>query len=284
MNRKRITNGVFFLLLVALAAFSVSALQTKEPYLELSRRAAEAMKRADYSAAVELYTEAINLFPKVDAYTPKNKKLKLSDGKTLETLYTGLEALYWSRAGAHLMKGSRNEADIDYANAMTVIKYEISKNIDKAKSLRRNADIKKERENGHSDIFNSSLARSAFDFGIALQACDKAKYLNQKRENFYRELKIPLPPAEKDIKGFDEVLKYQEEAYFGKAEAQATLMIEVENRAFAFWALKSTNELIAAFPNNVEAYRLRARVNRHWGRDAAAQADEEKAGELSAPK
>ena len=272
------------MLLAALAAFPVPAQQTKEPYAEASQRAAAAMNRGDYGAAVELYTEAINLFPKIDAYTPKNKKLKLSGGETLETPYTGLESLYWSRARAYLMKRNLNEAEIDYASAMTVLKYEIAKNIDKAKSLRRNADIKKERENGRSDIYNSSLARAAFDFSHALQAYDKAKYLNQKRQKFYWELKIPLAPAEKNIKGFDEILKYQEEAYFGKAEAQATLMIEVENRAYAFWALKSADELIAAFPDNVEAYRLRARVNRHWGREAAALADEQKAGELSAPK
>lgn len=282
MNRKRIAKGVFVLLLAALAAFPVFAQRAKEPYAEASQRAAAAMNRGDYGAAVELYTEAINLFPKIDAYTPKNKKLKLSGGGTLETPYTGLEALYWSRARAYLIKRNLNEAEIDYAGAMTVLKYEIAKNIDKAKSLRRNADIKKERENGHSDIYNSSLARTAFDFGVAMQACDKAKYLNQKRIRFYQELKIPL--AEKNIKGFDEVLKYQEEAYFGKAEAQATLMIEVENRAYAFWALKSSDELIAAFPDNVEAYRLRAKVNRHWGREAAALADEQKAEELSAQK
>jgi tetratricopeptide (TPR) repeat protein len=291
MSRNGIINGIFALLL-ALAfstAFHVSAQKSqqqppKEPYLEAARRAGEAMRRGDFSAAVELYTEAVNLFPKIDAYTPKSKKLELTGGGFVEAPYTGLDGLYASRARAYLLRRNFAEAGNDYANALTVLKYEITKNIEKAKNLRRTADIKKERENAHSTIYNSNLARAAFDFSVALQACDRARHLNQSRIRFYAESGMPLAPEERNIRGFDQIVKYKEEALFGKAEAEATLMIEVENREYAFPALKSSEELIAAFPGSVEGYRLRARVYRRWGREAEALADEQRAGELSAQK
>jgi hypothetical protein len=284
MNRTRVVNGIFVVLLMALAHVSGLAQETKEPYLEAAQRAGEAMRKGDLSAAIELYTEAVNLFPKNDAYTPKNRKIKLADGKFIETPYTGLESLYWSRGAVYLSRRNMKEAEIDFANALTVLKYDTAKNIEKAKSLRRRADIKKERENGRSTIYNSDLARSAFDFGVALDTCRKAKYFNQKRRRFYQELKMPLAPEEQNIRGFDEIVKYEEAAIFGRTEAQATLMIEVENKAYAFWALKSANEFIAAFPGNVEAYRLRARINRYSGREADAAADDQKAGQLSGQK
>ncbi|MDQ3800926.1 MAG: hypothetical protein M3384_16005, partial [Acidobacteriota bacterium] len=144
--------------------------------------------------------------------------------------------------------------------------------------------IKKERENDRSTIYSSNLARAAFDFGVALQACDRARNLNYSRIRFYTESGMPLPPEERNIRGFDQIAKYKEEALFGKAEAEATLLIEVKNREYAFPALKSSEEFIAAFPESVEGYRLRARVYRHWGREAEALADEQKARELSAQK
>lgn len=93
-----------------------------------------------------------------------------------------------------------------------------------------------------------------------------------------------MPPDKENIEGFDEIIKYREEALFGKAEAYAASMIEVGNKGHSFWALKSADELIAAFPKNVEAYRLRAKINRHWGGEEAASADEQKAKELSGQK
>ncbi len=60
-------------IVVAFSIFSVDGQQTPEPYRESLVCAVAAMKAQDFEAAVKLYTDAINLFPKIDAYTPKSK-------------------------------------------------------------------------------------------------------------------------------------------------------------------------------------------------------------------
>ncbi len=284
MNRVRVKKGIYVLLFIALTAFSGYAQTAKEPYQQAAERAASAMRQGNFEAAIEFYTEAIALFPKIDAFTPQNKKIKLAGGKFTETPYIGLDGFYLARALAHLQKRDLEKAENDYGNALTVLKFEITKNLNQAKNHRADVDIKKEKQNGYVSVWNSDLVRAAFAYGSVLQTYEKAKHFNYKRRENYANLKIQLPPDKQNIKGFDEIIKYQEAALYGKAEAYATSMIKVENKGHSFWALKSSDELIAAFPNNIEAYRLRAKVNRHWSRDAAALADEQKAEELSRQK
>jgi len=284
MNRIRFIKWIFVLLFIALTALSGLAQAAKEPYQQAAERAALTMRQGNFDAAIQYYTEAINHFPKIDAFTPQNKKIKLADGKFTETPYIGLDGFYLARAKAQLHKRDFKEAENDYVNALTVLKYEITKNLSKAKNHRTNVDIKKEKKNGYVSVWNSDLVRAAFSYSAALQSCEKAKYSNNRRRRDYADLRIQLSPSEQNISGFGEIIKHQENALFGKAEAYATSMIEIENKGHSFWALKSSDELIAAFPNNIEAYQLRAKVNRYWGRDAAALADEQKAKELSGQK
>jgi tetratricopeptide (TPR) repeat protein len=284
MSRNRNINKIFALLFAATTAVSVLAQQPKEPYLEAAERAALAMRERDFDAAIRFYTEAIDLFPKINAYVPKNRVIKLADGKFTENPYTGLDTFYASRAVARLNKRELKAAENDYADALKVLKHEIKKNLDKANNSRGSADIKKESKIGLAHHQNSDLMRAVFSFSGALTACEKAVWLNRKRKENYRDLRIPLSMDEQNIAGFDEIVKDKEKSLFGRAEAYAVSAIEAENKAHSFWALKYADELVAAFPNNIEAYRLRAKVNRHWKRDEAALADDRKAADLSSQR
>lgn len=282
MSRNRNINKIFALFLATAATtVSILAQQPKEPYLEAAERAASAMRQRDFDAAIRFYTEAIDLFPKINAHIPKNRVIKLADGKITETPYIGLDAFYASRALAHLNKSELKAAENDYADALKVLKYEITKNLDSASASRNAADIKKESKIGLAHHQNSDLMRAVFSFDGALAACEKAVWLNRKRKENYRQLKIPLSVDEQNIPGFDEIVKNKEKSLFGRAEAYAVSAIEAENKAHSFWALKFADELVAAFPSNIEAYRLRAKVNRHWKRNDAALADERQAASLS---
>lgn len=168
MNRVGFIKGIFVLLIIAQAAFSVLAQTVKEPFQQVAARAALAMRQENFDEAVGFYTEAISLFPKIDAFTPQNIKIKLSDGKFTETPYVGLDGFYLARAKAHLNKRAFKEAENDYVNALTVLKYEITKNLSKAKNHRAEVDIKKEKKNGYVSVWNSDLVRAAFAYDSAL--------------------------------------------------------------------------------------------------------------------
>jgi len=284
MNQIGIINGIFVLLFIALTTFSSLAQQPKEPFQQVWERASMAMRQKEYDAAVLLYTEAINLFPEIDAYTPKNEKLNSSKGKFIETPYTGLQALYLGRAKAYSNKGNLEEAENDYSNAFNVIRSKITKRLNEAKSERGRVNIKKEKKSAYHRVDDSNLFRAARHFMNVLQICEEAKYVNYQRERDYWELRIKLLPSEQNVIGFDDVAIYKKEAFFGQAEALATLLIEVGTKEHSFITLKSANELVAAFPSNIEAYWLRAKVNRQLGRDEFALADEQKVKELSGQK
>ncbi len=284
MKKAKLTKGVFVLLLIALMMFSSLAQTIKEPYQQAAESAALAMRQGNFDEAIKFYTEAIKLFPKVDDFTPQNRKINLSDGKFTETPYIGLEGFYFARANAFLHKHNIKESENDYKNAMTVLEYEITKNLNKAKKYLTEADIRKEKALGSANSWNSDLVRAVFAYEVVSRACEKAQAFNYRRRENYARLKIPLSADEQNISEFDEIIKNRKTALYGKAETYAISMIEVGNKAHSFWALKSSNELITAFPDYAEAYRLRAKVNRYWNREAAAVADEQKAEEFDKQK
>jgi hypothetical protein len=125
------------------------------------------------------------------------------------------------------------------------------------------------------------ILRAAFTFDEALRLSQKSKWLNYEWDECLPMKRINPSLNEQDIPGLGEFVKLEEEAHFGKTEAYATSMIEVGNRAHNFLALNSANEYVAAFPNSIKAYQLRAKIYRHLGREGETLADEQKAKELS---
>lgn len=286
MKRFRTISGILGLVVVVLTAISNYAQGAKEPYLQAVQFAGQAMRQKDYDAAIKFYTEAIDLFPKVDAFTPKNKKIKLANGEFEEIPYEGLDSLYSARAKAYLQKDNLDAAEADYMNSLTVIKYKIVGSLENAKKYREDVDISKEKKIGIAGWHNSDLVRAVYAFETVLQLTQKAKWLSYENE-IHSNLTIRRlkPTAKTRILAFiEEIIKFNEDAHLGKTEAYATSMIEVGNKAHNFSALKSADDYVAAFPNSIKAYRLRAKIYRHWGREAEALADEQKIKELSGQK
>lgn len=284
MRQLRNSNLILAFLFVVLTTCSGLAQEPKEPFQAAWEQANLALRRSDFDTAVKLYSQAISLFPKIDSFTPKNKMLKLADGRKIESPYYGLESLYFGRAQAYLRKREPEQAENDFASSLMVLKVEIAKRIDKAKTQRSNVNLKKEKESPYNSLDNSDLAKTAFSYSGALQTSDKASYFNGKRRRYYQELNIPLPQDKQDIGVFNEIVKLREDAFFGTAEAYTTLMLEVGNKNYAFLALKWLNEFIAAFPNNVKAYELRAKVHAQIGNREYALADQKKINELTPQK
>jgi tetratricopeptide (TPR) repeat protein len=260
------------------------AQEPKERFQQMGEKAWAAFQQKDFSATVELFTEAINLFPKLDAFTPKNKKLYAGNGKFIETPYVGLESFYWLRGIAYLNKGNIEQAENDFANALNVVKTEYSKKLAEAKSFRNSADIKKEKSLPYNSFDNSNLFKAATSFQRALPICEKAKRLNLGRKLNYEKLSITIPLNLPNISGFEEIASCGEESLFGSAEAYTTLVKEVGNVNHTFMALKTLNEFIAAYPDNIKAYQLRAKIHSQMGRMDFAAADEKKIKELSVQK
>jgi tetratricopeptide (TPR) repeat protein len=162
MKRFVVLGEIFGLLFIALTAVSSYAQVPKDPYLQVAHRAELARREGDYDTAIKFYTEAIDLFPKIDAFTPKNRKINLGNGKFLETPYTGLDGLYLSHAKAYLQKRNFEAAKEDYVNTLTIIKYEVTKNLDKAKKYRDSVDISKAKKIGLASSHDSDFARSFY--------------------------------------------------------------------------------------------------------------------------
>lgn len=284
MKRFKIINSIFGLLFIALTTISNYAQEPKELYVRAYQRAARAMHDGDIDAAIKFYTQAINIWEKIEAFTSKNEKIKVADGRCLETTYTSLEPVHFGRAKAYLQKGNLEAAEEDYMFSLIFTKNKIVKNLDEANKNRDCADINKEKKPGFDNTGNSFLMRAASIFNYVLHLTNPERWLTFKNEEYKTILRMKTSTQNRIFSLFDEIIKHHEEAHFGKTEAYVASMSKAGNKANNFEALNSANNYVVAFPESIRAYRLRAKIYRHLGYEQAALADEQKAGELSGQK
>lgn len=258
--------------------------QMPEPARLAAERAAAAMRTGDFDAAIRHYTEAIDLFPKTDAFTPKSRVPDTAQGAFASDEYRGLDILYFGRFSAHLRKKDLTSAETDLQNSLVVVVGEVTRDLARARSRRSNVDLAAERKIDQPNSHNSELMRAASLFvNIDYRLSSiRARYSSDWRS----EKTIPkeLTSKEPFVKLLDEIRKAREAAQFGKAEAYVVSAVDVLDRSNNFWALKYANEVVVAYPGNIEAYGLRAKVHRFLGNEQPALEDERRIEQIKGQK
>lgn len=264
------------------AALVAHAQGPVDPFRVKQKEAVEYLKKKDYDTALRLYSEAIELFPKTDEFTPKLKTPLASEGNLSPGEYRGLDALYMGRFWVYLGKNETELAQADLNRSLIVLDTEKKREYKRARSLRSSVSLERERkiENPHSH--NSELIRSAFLFNVIGQSCSRgrSKYTYSLKKDFGPTIPEKFLLDKTAASLLLQLGKTCEAARFGEAEAFATSAIELNNRSHAFNTLKLANELVQSYPQNGEAYRLRSKVNRFLGNEQQAILDDQKVREL----
>lgn len=280
--------GLFFQIATILfwAGISLSSAQTPpEAYVEVAKQAAAALKARDLDTAIRLYTEAIDIFPKIDAFTPKSKPRLATDRDAEINEYSGLDRLYRERVWAYWDKKDADRAEADANASLIVIQKQIERNAGLAGRLRSGVDLAAEKKNGNPNSYNSMLIKAAFSFGVIKMQCT-AVFDIYRMDALIERMSPPRAIMAKQSVA-DNIVILRDKcraAQYGEAEAFSTVVVETGNRTYFFTAQKVANELVVAFPSDAESYRVRARVNRYLGNERQALADEQKVTEMSGKK
>lgn len=133
------------------------------------------MKERDFGLAITFYAEAIDLFPKLDAFTPKNKTPEPSEGNLASGEYRGLDILYLRRFWAYLGKNETELAQADLNRSLVVLNLELGRDFERAKSLRSAVRIEVEGKIENPHAHNSDLIKAGFLFGGIGWSCSRIK-------------------------------------------------------------------------------------------------------------
>lgn len=266
--------SIFFICFLASVAIAQTA---REPFAIKQLQAEEASAKKDFDAAIRLYTEAIELFPKLNEVTPEFR----DSTKTAASLrYESLHRLYLGRFWAYLRNGLEKEAQADVTRSLIVLNEKIDRSLKEGRSLRKKVDLEAERRLDRPSSHNSILlAAGTVFFGVS-STCRTVRSIYRDDPRLSNSVPRRFLLDEKIVNTLAAIDAPCQEARFGRAEVAATAMIEVQNRSQNFIALSLANELVFDFPKNADAYRLRARVNRYLGDERQALTDEEKANDL----
>jgi tetratricopeptide (TPR) repeat protein len=276
---------LYFCLIVALPfgfAVNISAQQPPEPWQMKMLEAAGKMNDGDYDAAIVLYSEALDLFPKDSAFVPKVRILTKYEKNVEPQEYRGLNGLYLARFGAYLAKGDEYRAQMDFNSNLRVRKMYSERRLSRANELRAEVRLENERRLEQPNHTNSKLIKAAALFTDATTNC--LQTLSESRYEWLKGVRGQVP--ERFVKDpeasqlLDKISKICEVAGIGNVEARVYSAIDVQNRSMRFSALQASNELVFRYPTNAHALRLRARIAREWGLVEQALSDELKANEL----
>ncbi len=270
------------LLLTVSAGFgqiSVEAFRLKQ------REAAASVKKGDLEAALRLYSEAIEVFPKSDDFTPLPRVPAPEEGNLAPREFRGLDILYLSRFWVHLAKKDDDLAQADLNRSLIVLSKEKKREVADARLSRSTIDLERERKIENPNSFNSELIKAGFMFNVIGQSCNRIRstYIYNPKKDYGPSIPERFLKDRVVVDLLSDLDKTCESARFGEAEVYATSAIELSNRERSFQALKLANELVQRYPRNADAFRLRAKVNRFMLNDHQALLDEQKAKELSLP-
>lgn len=257
--------------------------------VEVSRvkqeEAAASFKKGDLEAALRLYSEAIEVFPKSDDFTPLPRVPAPEEGNLAPREFRGLDMLYLSRFRVHLARNDDDLAQADLNRSLIVLSKEKKREVAEAQLGRSRIDLERERKIENPNFFNSELIKAGFMFNIIGQSCNRIRstYTYNPKDDYRRSIPERFLKDRAVVDLLSDLDKTCESARFGEAEVYATSAIELRNRERSFQALKLANELVQRYPRNADAFRLRAKVNRFMLNDQQAVRDEQKAEELSLP-
>jgi len=273
-----------FWTVVFLFTFSIIAYgqRSPEPYRVKQNEAVAALKERDFESAIRLYSHAIDLFPKLDAFTPKRKIPEPAEGNLAPGEYRGLDSLYLGRFWAYLGKHETESAQADLNRSLTVLDLELKREYERAKTLRSSVKIDVEKKIESPNSHNSDLIKAGFLFGGIGWSClrIKSRYTYSPKRDFGGTIPEKFLKDETAVKLLNEIRSTCEAAQFGKAEVYMVSMIELRIRSHNFAALQLANELVRDYPTNIESYRLRSKVNRFLGNEEQALFDEQKVKDL----
>ena len=273
-NGMVISRSIIFIFILTSGVFAQAA---REPYAIKQSQAREAVLKKDFESAIRLYSEAIVLFPKFDEYTPQPNGPGAPD---VLHRYDDLRDLYLGRFRAYLHKGLEMEAQADLTRSLIVIKAKIDRSLNEGKALYSKVDIDAERRIKRPSVHNSTLLEAGSVFSIVVSTCRTVRSIYRDDPRLVNSIPKRFLLDERDVNALASIDATCQEARFARANVAATAMIDVQNRSQNFIALSLANELVIDFPNNADAYRLRARVNKYLGDEKQSTADEEKANEL----
>lgn len=243
----------------------------------------DAFKKKDFDRALVLYSEAIDSFPKADAFTPLPKESTPGEDRLAPPEFRGLENLYLARFWVHLAKNDSDSAQADLNRSLIVLDKEKKRELDRARSLRSSVNLEIERKIPDPSSHNSDLIRAGFMFNIIGQSCSRIRnsYTYKPKKDFGPTIPQRFLSDKDAASLLSAIEKTCETAKLGEAESFTMSAIELNNRARTFQALKLANELVQRYPQNVEAYRLRSKVNRAMGNEQQALHDDQKVKDLS---